>query len=208
MIVTIQTQRVQTLEQVRAFVEGSEAVDFAGGERSGVYTLVRRTLVKLDYHRLGKPDRGLVKRYLAKVTGLSRAQLTRLIGQHRRTGRIEDRRGGPPRRPFERRYTPADIRLLAQVDAELGQMSGAATRAVLRRQWRVFADARFERLASSPTGIGKLTLVSQQSGDEHLQATPVSAPDRQLRRLAVPSIQSEPQRHRRPPGRTGYYRQP
>ncbi len=130
MIVTLQTQRVQTLEQVRAFVEGSEAVDFAGGDRAGVYTLVRRTLVKLDYHRLGKADKGLVRRYLAKVTGLSRAQLTRLIGRHRRTGRIEDRRGGSPRRPFERRYTPADIRLLAQVDAELGQMSGAATRAV------------------------------------------------------------------------------
>ncbi len=103
MIVTLQTQRVQTLEQVRAFVEGSEAVDFVGGDRAGVYALVRRTLVKLDYHRLGKADKGLVKRYLAKVTGLSRAQLTRLIGQHRRTGRIEDRRGGSPRRPFERR---------------------------------------------------------------------------------------------------------
>ena len=56
MIVTLQTQRVQTLEQVRAFVEGSEAVDFASGDRAGVYTVVRRTLVK---------------RYLAKVTGLS-----------------------------------------------------------------------------------------------------------------------------------------
>ena len=92
-------------------VEGSEAVDFAGGDREGVHTLVRRTLVKLDYHRLGKPDKGLVKRYLAKVTGLSRAQLTWLIGQHRRTGRIEDRRGGVPVRPFERRYTTSDIRL-------------------------------------------------------------------------------------------------
>ena len=118
---------------MRAFVEGSEAVDFAGGNREGVYTLVRRTLVRLDYHRLGKPDRGLLKRYLAKVTGLSRAQLTRLIGQHRRTGRIEDRRGGAPARPFERRYTASDIRLLAPVDAELGQMSGSATRAVLPR---------------------------------------------------------------------------
>ena len=152
MIVTLQTQRVQTLEQVRAFVEGSESVDFACGDRAGVYTLVRRTLVRLEYHRLGKADKGLVKRYLAKVTGLSRAQLTRLIGQHRRTGRIKDRRGGSPRRPFERRYTPADIRLLAQVDAELGQMSGAATRAVLRRQWRVFGDARFERLAGLSNG--------------------------------------------------------
>ena len=58
-------------------------MDFAGGDREGAYTLVRRTLVRLDYHRLGKPDKGLAKRCLAKVTGLSRAQLTRLIGLRR-----------------------------------------------------------------------------------------------------------------------------
>ena len=107
MIVTLQTERVRTLEQVRAFVEGSEAVDprtrfrghklsrgraFAGADRESVYEFVRRALVRLGYERLGKSDKGLVKRYLAKVTGLSRAQLTRLIGQHRETGRIEDRR--------------------------------------------------------------------------------------------------------------------
>ena len=110
MIVTLQTERVRTLEQVRAFVEGSEAVDFTGADRESVYEFVRRTLVRLGYERLGKSDKGLVKCYLAKVTGLSRAQLTRLIGRHRETGRIEDRRGGAPACPFERRYTWADIR--------------------------------------------------------------------------------------------------
>ena len=73
MIVTVQTERVRTLEQVRAFLEGSEAVDFVESEREGVYDLVRRTLVRLDYHRLGKQDKGLVRRYLGKGTGLSRA---------------------------------------------------------------------------------------------------------------------------------------
>ena len=135
MIVTLQTERVRTLGQVRAFVEGSEAVDFTGAERESVYEFVRRALVRLGYERLGKSDKGLVRRYLAKVTGLSRVQLTRLIGQHRETGRIEDRRGGAPVYPFERRYTRADIRQLAAVDAVLGQMSGPATRALMRRQY-------------------------------------------------------------------------
>ncbi len=152
MIVTLQTQRVRSLEQVRAFLEGSEAVDFVEGDRAGAYDLVRRTLVKLGHHRLGKSDKGLVKRYLGKVTGLSRAQLTRLIGRHRKTGRVEDRRGGPPLKPFRRRYTRGDIRLLAEVDAALGQMSGAATRAVLRREWRTFGNPRFERLAGLSNG--------------------------------------------------------
>ena len=152
MIVTLQTQRVQSLEQVRAFIEGSEAVDFVEGDREGVYDLVRRTLVKLGYHRLGKPDKGLVRRYLGKVTGLSRSQLTRLIGRHRRTGRVEDRRGRAPAVPFVRRYTRQDIRLLAEVDEDLGQMSGAATRKVMSRQYHEFGDARFERLAGLSNG--------------------------------------------------------
>ena len=152
MIVTLKTQRVRTLDQVRAFLDGSESVEFADADREGVYALVRATLVRLNYHRLSKPDKGLVKRYLGKVTGLSRAQLTRLIGQHRATGRIADRRARAPAAPFPRRYTRLDIRLLAEVDAALGQMSGAATRKVLRRQWAVFGDARFERLAKLSNG--------------------------------------------------------
>ena len=137
---------------MRAFVEGSEAVDFTGADRGSVYEFVRRALVRLDYGQLGKSDKGLVRRYLAKVTGLSRAQLTRLIGQHRETGRIEDRRGGAPAHPFERRYTRAGIRLLAVVDAAMGQMSGPATRALMRRQYEMFGDGRFERLARLSNG--------------------------------------------------------
>ena len=49
MIVTLQTERVRTLDQVRAFVEGSEAVDFTGADRESVYEFVRRALVRLDY---------------------------------------------------------------------------------------------------------------------------------------------------------------
>ena len=58
MIVTLQTERVRTLDQVRAFVEGSGAVDFTGADRESVYEFVRRALVRLDYARLGKSDKG------------------------------------------------------------------------------------------------------------------------------------------------------
>ena len=88
-----------------------------------------------------------MKRYLAKTTGYSRAQLTRLIRRHRETVKVVDRRDGNQGRPIARVYTPADARLLAQVDADLSQMSGLATRVVLHREHHVFGDARFERLA-------------------------------------------------------------
>ena len=130
MIVTLQTQRVQTLEQVRRVAEGNEPVDFAFAERASAYEFIGRTLVQSDYAGLGKADKGAVKAYLGKMTGLSRAQLTRLMAQHRSTRRLRDRRSAGPSRPFARCYTAADIRLLGEVDTALGQRCGPATRAV------------------------------------------------------------------------------
>ena len=152
MIVTLQTERIGTLEEVRAFVEGSERVDIKLADRASAYDFIRRTLVRFGYHAEGKAAKGLLRAYLGKATGLSRAQLSRLIRQHREAGEVRDRRGGPPAKPFRRKYTAADIRLLAEVDGAFGHMSGPATRKALRRMARVFGDRRFERLAGLSNG--------------------------------------------------------
>ena len=145
MIVTLQSERAQTLADVRAVIDGNDRLDYQFTDREAACEFIRRTLVRFDYPALSKPDKGVIRRYLAKMTGLSRAQMTRLVGQHRATGRVTDRRGGAPVRPFERRYTGADIRLLAEVDAALGDMSGPATRAVMRRELEVFGQRRLAR---------------------------------------------------------------
>ncbi len=94
------------------------------------------TLQRFDYALCGKADKGLLRRFLCKATGLSRAQVTRLLRQHRTTGAITDRRGAP-RRPFARRYTRADVGLLAETDALHGTLSGPATRALRARAWHL-----------------------------------------------------------------------
>ena len=70
--------------------------------RKEAYRWVRDSLRQFRYTSLGRADRGAVRNYLQKVTGRSRAQVTRLIRQYRDHGRIRDRRG-PPAKPF----TPA-----------------------------------------------------------------------------------------------------
>ena len=50
MIVTLKTRRVRSLEQVRAFLEGSEAVDFVRGDRESVYGRPRKC--KLFFERI------------------------------------------------------------------------------------------------------------------------------------------------------------
>ena len=148
MIVSLQTERLQSLEQVRAFVEGSEPVGYQPRDRESAYGFVQRTLVSFGYHCLGRAERGLIRRYIGKVCGFSASQITRLIRQQAQTGRVEDRREWNSGRRFERRYRFNDIRLLAEVDEAFGQMSGLATCEVLRREYRVHKDSRFVRLAT------------------------------------------------------------
>ena len=109
-------------------------------------------LERFGYRKLGKRDKGVVLRFLVAATGISRQQMERLVRQWRDSGTIRDRRGGNRGRPFARKYAAADIRLLAEVDEAFGQMSGLATREVLRRQFEVFGDARFARLAAISNG--------------------------------------------------------
>ena len=146
----LDTQRLQTLDQVREFLAGSRPLDLQLETRAEAYAFVAETLQRFDYSRQGKADKGLIRRFLNKVTGLSRAQVTRLLHQHRTTGAIADRRR--PRHPFPRRYTKADIGLLAEVDALHGTLSGPATRKLCVRALQLFGDRRFERLAAISNG--------------------------------------------------------
>lgn len=67
-----------------------------------------------------------------------------------------------PKAGFTRRYTEADVRLLAEVDRLHGTLSGPATRVLLRRALRVYGDARFERLAG--ISVAHLYNLRQQAG--------------------------------------------
>ena len=107
---TLRTERIRMLDQIRAFLAGNEPVDSELTDRGFTYALVRRTLARFEHHGLRKPDKGLVKRFLEKVADFSRSQVTRLIRQHRRRGHIRDHRGKPPANAFARRHTGLDDR--------------------------------------------------------------------------------------------------
>ena len=134
-----------SLDEIRAFLAGSEAVAFAAQGRREIYDWVERVLVRYEYASLGKADKGLLRRYVEKMTGLSRAQVTRLIGAYTATGRVKVTEY--KRHQFTSRYTKADVELLAYVDKAHGNLSGPATRRILAREYEVYGIAAYERLA-------------------------------------------------------------
>src|SRR5580700_2576173 len=110
-----------SLGQIRAFLAGSGEVRFVGQRREEVYGWVEKTLVRLQYASLIRPDKGLVRRYMARMTGLSRAQVTRLITAYATTGVV--RAVAYQRTKFVTHYTAADVNLLAYVDKAHGNLS-------------------------------------------------------------------------------------
>lgn len=144
-----------SLEQIRAFLKGNEEVGFKASNGKQAYEWTQRMLCAQEYTSLQRSGKGLVKQYIAKVTGLSRAQITRLIAQYVATGAVQSRQGRGRR--YTTRYTPEDMALPAEVDMAHDTLSGPATRQLLYRGWYEFADARYERLADiSPAHIYNL----------------------------------------------------
>ena len=98
------------------------------------------------YGELLRSAKGVVRGYVQKVTGLSRAQVTRLIRHFQSGSEVKPKRY--QRNRFPRRYTRGDVELLAAVDEAHETLSGPATRKVLEREFHDYGDARFQRLAS------------------------------------------------------------
>ena len=135
-----------SIDQVSAFLSGTQRVAFeVAGDKRSRYDWVRRTLVKFNYLGCGKADRGVLISYLMKVSGYSRAQVKRLIKQYWDTGRLAPRQRTV--RGFARRYSKADIRLLAAMDERHNTPNGLTLKKLCERAYAVFGQAEYERLA-------------------------------------------------------------
>lgn len=134
-----------SLEQIRAFLDASEEVHFEGEKREEIYGWISRTLQVHGYRQQSRANRGLLRRYVEKLTGLSRAQATRLIRRYLQSGEVKER--SYRRHRFVQRYTRADIELLAAVDEAHETLSGPATKRILEREYGEYGKLEYERLA-------------------------------------------------------------
>jgi hypothetical protein len=194
MTIQMQDPEEMTLQQMKALVESNRAVRFSMEGREAVYSLLAQVLKNQHYGEQSREQRGIVRRFLVKVSGWSRAQITRLIRQWMQTRTIQAKR--PARRRFPTRYTAEDAVLLAEVDAAHEELSGPAVRRILRREHEVFGRQQYQRLAR--ISVSHLYNLRRSKAYrkvrvrvEHTRANPVNIGER---------------RKPRPLGRPGYLR--
>src|ERR1051326_1103656 len=135
MNITMQNLERLSLSEMKDFVEGNRKVRLSTEPREETYGLMEAPLHRQQYGKFSKGQKGIVGRFLGRGTGLSRAQMTRLVGCWMKQ-RCIPRKRAVKRRRFARRYTVEDIRLLASVDAAHEDLSGPGVRHILRSEER------------------------------------------------------------------------
>jgi hypothetical protein len=91
MVIQMNDRQLQTLAQLQAFLDGTTAVDFAVDAEER-YGFIGRTVQRFSYRRLKRAQKAVVLRFLERVSGYSRQQLTRLVKR------------GAERKPLLKRY--------------------------------------------------------------------------------------------------------
>ena len=91
---TLCTERIRTLDDIRAFLDGSEAADITPHDREAAYAFIERALVRFRYHLgLSRAGKGLVRAFW---------RMYHVFGDKR--GRAK---GPPPPRRAERGGSPS-----------------------------------------------------------------------------------------------------
>lgn len=165
-------ERLQTLEQVRDFIEGSQEIDFKGLSPREKYRWIEEVLKRFRYPKLKKDGKGLIKSYLLKVTGYSRTQITRLIRLYQQSGKVQP--AEYQRHRFPQRYSAADVSLLVMTDELHGWLSGPATKKILERENEVYGHQEYGNIAGiSVAQIYNLRRSKRYGGKRYTHTKPV-----------------------------------
>ena len=123
--------RITTINDVKEFLRQKNKVQFNYQNKTQAYAWIEATLVKLEYIKLSKSDKGTIRAYVELMTGYSRAQTTRLISQYLHTGEVQITEY--QRHNFAHTYHDCDIKLLAMTNELHEFPNGNAVKTTLKR---------------------------------------------------------------------------
>ena len=145
--IIMQDARITGLTEVESLTKVAPEFEFQIRTKKERYLWLEQTLRAFRYHRLAKKEKGTMRAYFTRMTGLSNAQLSRLIRIHRQTGRLALRYEASRRNGFRKKYGSAEIALLIATDAAHDHVSGEATKRILEREYAVYGKQEYRTIA-------------------------------------------------------------
>ena len=145
MVLEMIDARLKNIADVKRFLKESGDLEFRRKKQNEAYEWLERLLERFGYFKQSRKNKTVIKRYIEKMTGYSRAQVTRLAAKCRETGKIE--KTEYERHKFEKKYNSSDIRLLADTSDIHDHPNGAALKRNLTRMAIVYGQKEYEKIA-------------------------------------------------------------
>lgn len=138
----------QSLVEIKNFLTGATCLEFKCVEKIERNNWIEQVLIFHNYRKCHRADKGYIRKYILKISGLKRAHVNRLIGEFINKGRIK--KYSPyekvNRHCFPRKYKEADIKLLVKTDNAHARLSGPAMSNILKREVNLFNKSEYINL--------------------------------------------------------------
>lgn len=140
-------ENIKRVDELSNFLDGTQPIAFAvSSSKQERYQEISKILSRFNYHSLGRKHKGIVIKFLLKISGYSSQQLERLISRHRDCGMLLPKQ--KTLNGFERKYTDSDILSLAKLDRYHDTPNGFMVKKLCERAYRQFKDDSYKRLST------------------------------------------------------------
>ena len=149
MKITMNITSINSIEEMENFLQANNKIQFKVETRKDKYHYISEILIKHRYQKARKKQRGIIKKYLSKVTGYESSQMKRLIKKWKQ-GKLlcELEKIGNHKNGFKRKYNPEDIALLIKTDIAHNTRCGRVTSEHLKRELFVFGKNEYANIAN------------------------------------------------------------
>lgn len=147
MTITMTTKAHQSINEIKEFLKKADSLEFESLAAEDRNEWIETLLIRHIYKKCPRRDKGTLRQYIIKMTGLSRSQTARLIREYLKRATLKkDRNIKTKRNCFGKIYTKADIELLAKVDNAHERLSGPATVKILISECNAYGKTEYDNL--------------------------------------------------------------
>lgn len=132
------------LSAIGDFMSNPPIIHFKSVSKKDRDEWIQKVIMDHKYLKCSRSDKGMLRRYIRRMTGISKSQLTRLIAKYRKRGTLKPREY--IRNKFEKIYTMGDIEVLADLDNAHECLAGPATITIMQEDYVHFEKTEYERL--------------------------------------------------------------
>lgn len=136
------------MAQIKDYLQVNAGITFTAVSRKEKYVWINNILTKFKYVRLkSKKEKGVLKEYICRMTGMAPRQLKRLIAKKIEcpTKPLTVSPNWGKKNRFTTVYGPAEIILLAETDNLHSRLNAYATKQILKAEYE-YGDSRYKRL--------------------------------------------------------------